>query len=102
MPGGQKPGAELLRLRLWYKYMGGLHMISVYSDLTEQERAEAEAFKAEAGQFFDVRQAALILGVSTRTVNNYIKAGRLQGVKVGGKWRFAGDVLQRFLRGDET
>ena len=76
-------------------------MIQVpYSELTEQERAEAEAFKAEAGRFFDVRQAALILGVSTRSIMNYVKAGRLQGSKVGGKWRFAGDVLQRFLRGD--
>ena len=76
-------------------------MIQVpYSELTEQERAAAEAFKAEAGQFFDVRQAALILGVSTRTVNNYIKAGRLQGAKIGGKWRFSGAELQRFLRGD--
>ena len=75
-------------------------MISVYSDLTEQERAEAEAFKAEAGRFFDVRQAALILQVSTRTVNNYIKYKRLQGVKIGGKWRFSGAELQRFLRGD--
>ena len=75
-------------------------MISVYSELSESERAEAEAFKAEAGRFFDVRQAALILGVSVRTVNNYIKSGRLQGSKVGGKWRFSGDALQKLLRGD--
>ena len=78
-------------------------MIQVpYSEMTEQERAEVEAFKAEAGALYDVRQVALILGVSTRTVNNYIKSGRLQGVKIGGKWRFMGDTLQRFLRGDET
>ena len=76
-------------------------MIQVpYAEMTEGERAEAEAFKAEAGQFYNVKQAALILSVSTRTVNNYIRSGRLRGVKIGGKWRFAGDTLQRFLRGD--
>lgn len=75
-------------------------MIQVpYSEMTEQERAEAEAFKAEVGKLYDVRQVALILGVSTRTINNYIKSGRLQGVKIGGKWRFAGAELQRFLSG---
>lgn len=76
-------------------------MIQVpYTEMTEAERAAAEAFKAEAGTLYDVRQVALILGVSTRTVNNYIKSGRLQGVKIGGKWRFAGETLQRFLRGE--
>ena len=76
-------------------------MIQVpYSEMTEQERAEVEAFKAEVGKLYDVRQTALILGVSTRTINNYVKAGRLQGRKIGGKWRFTGDTLQRFLRGE--
>lgn len=73
----------------------------VYADLSEDERAAAERFRAEAvGELFDVRQAALILGVSVRTVNNYIRSGRLQGSKVGGKWRFTGDALQRLMRGD--
>ncbi|MBR2125381.1 MAG: helix-turn-helix domain-containing protein [Akkermansia sp.] len=71
----------------------------IYTELNEAERAEAEAFRAEVGKLYDVRQVALILSVSTRTVNNYIKSGRLQGVKIGGKWRFTGAELQRFLSG---
>jgi excisionase family DNA binding protein len=75
-------------------------MIQVYNEMTEDERAEAEAFRAEVGKLYDVRQTALILGVSRRTITNYIKAGRLQGAKIGGKWKFTGDMLQRFLRGE--
>lgn len=72
----------------------------VYADLSDDELAAVERFKAEAGELFDVRQAALILGVSVRTVNNYIRSGRLQGVKLGGKWRFTADTLQKLMRGD--
>lgn len=72
----------------------------VYADLSEDEKAAAERFKAEAGELFDVRQAALILGVSVRTVMNYVKSGRLAGVKLGGKWRFHADALQKLMRGD--
>ena len=75
-------------------------MISVpYSEMTEQERAAVEAFGAEV-QTFNVKQAAAILKCSTRTINAYIKNGRLHGTKIAGRWYFVRDELERLIRGD--
>ena len=74
-------------------------MISVpYSEMTEQERAAVEAFGAEV-QTFNVKQAAAILKCSTRTINTYLKNGRLHGTKIGGRWYFTRDELERLIRG---
>ena len=68
--------------------------------LTDNERAEAEAFKANH-KTYSVDQAAVILRVSRRTVMTYIKSGRLTGTKIGGKWRFTEATLKRLLTGDQ-
>jgi len=68
--------------------------------LTDDERAAAAAFMAD-NQLFTVDQVALVLGVSRRSVMNYIKRGQLAGVKIGGKWRFTAETLRRFMAGEQ-
>ena len=41
-----------------------------------------------------------ILGVTHRTMQEYIKQGRLKGVKIGGRWKVSEDNLQKFLNGE--
>ena len=68
--------------------------------LTDDERAAAAAFKAE-NELFTVDQVALVLGVSRRTIMNYLKRGQLAGVKIGGKWKFTAETVRRFMAGEE-
>ncbi len=41
-----------------------------------------------------------LLGVTHRTLLQYVKDKRLKAVKVGGKWKITEENLQRFLNGD--
>ena len=41
-----------------------------------------------------------ILGVTHRTLQAYVKAGRLKAVKIGGKWKVSEEVLRNFVNGD--
>lgn len=72
-----------------------------YAELSDAERRAVERFKEGAGETFNIKQAAAILGLTPRTLLSYVKAGRLHGVKIGGRWRFNGDELRRLLRGDD-
>lgn len=75
-------------------------MIQVpYSEMTEAERAAVDAFGAEV-QTYNVKQAAAILKCSTRTINTYIKTGKLHGAKIAGRWYFTKAELERLIRGD--
>lgn len=62
-------------------------------ELTQKERAEAEAVR-ERLKTYDIRQVSLVLAVTPRTIQNYIKRGRLHGNKVGGRWRFSEDDIK--------
>lgn len=46
---------------------------------------------------FSVEQVASELNVTTRTIRNYLKEGKLQGTKVGGQWRFSEKDIYAFL-----
>lgn len=51
-------------------------------------------------KLYNTEEAAELIGVSTRTVKQYARAGRIQARKVGNRWLFAQDSLDRFLRGE--
>ena len=68
-----------------------------YSKLREDE---IEAVREFSLQLYDVRQVALLFGISERTVMAYIKNGRLKGAKIGGKWKFTKEEIERFARGE--
>ncbi|MBO1300443.1 MULTISPECIES: helix-turn-helix domain-containing protein [Enterococcus] len=50
------------------------------------------------GPYYSVNQLAELLGVTTRSVRNYLREGKLHGTKVGGKWRFSEEDLSDFLQ----
>lgn len=50
-------------------------------------------------KIYTKKEVADILGVSERTVWNYIKAGRLKAVKIGGKWKVSDENLKKFVNG---
>ena len=41
-----------------------------------------------------------VLGVTHRTLQSYIKDGRLKGVKIGGKWKVSEENLKKFINGE--
>ena len=47
---------------------------------------------------YNVREAAAILRCSTRTVRNYIKAGKLRAYKVAGRWTITRDALEGLIK----
>lgn len=47
--------------------------------------------------FLTVTEIANELGVTTRTIRNYISEGKLKGSKVGGQWRFLKSELYKFV-----
>ena len=51
-------------------------------------------------EMLTIKEAAKLLDVSTRTVNRYIKDGKLKAYMVGNKWRFEKEEIQRFIKGE--
>ena len=68
-----------------------------YKPLTEQEIAEVQAAGLE---LYDIRMVAAMLKVTTRSVQNYIQSGKLKGRKIGGRWRFSKEDIERYINGD--
>lgn len=52
-------------------------------------------------KLYDLAGAAEVLGVGSRSVWNYIKAGRLTGRKIGGKWKISEAELRRFMEPEQ-
>lgn len=50
-------------------------------------------------QLFTLQEIEPLLDVTNRTLLSYVKSGRLQAVKIGGKWRVTREALDRFLSG---
>lgn len=64
------------------------------------QRIENNAAKLADIQLYTLTELEPILGVTHRTLQNYIKDGRLNGVKIGGKWKVSDEVLRRFINGE--
>lgn len=67
-----------------------------YGALSDKDR---EAIKALALELYTVKQVACLFDVTERTVANWVRVGRLKGVKIGGKWRFTRAEIERFASG---
>lgn len=63
-------------------------------------RDEERIQRLEDIRLYTLSELEPVLGVTHRTLQNYIKAGRLKGVKIGGKWKVTEDELKRFISGD--
>lgn len=42
-----------------------------------------------------------VLGVTHRTLLNYVKDGKLKAVKIGGKYKVSEENLKKFINGEE-
>lgn len=42
-----------------------------------------------------------VLGVTHRTLLQYVKDGKLKAVKIGGKWKVSEENLKTFINGEE-
>ncbi len=64
-------------------------------DEKKDRTADLEALKV-----YNLTELEPVLGVTHRTLLNYIKDGRLKGVKIGGKWKVSGENLRKFINGE--
>jgi len=50
---------------------------------------------------YNIKEVAEILGISTTTVHNYVKANTFKAVKIGGLWHIKESVIKAYLDGSE-
>ena len=62
--------------------------------------AKVARIREQLGEFYRIEDVAAALQVTTRTVLQYLRDGKLEGVKLGGQWRISIDALRRFMRTD--
>lgn len=61
----------------------------------------SEEKRIEDIKLYTLHDLQPILGVTYRTLQNYIKDGKLKGAKIGGKWRVTEENLRKFLNGEQ-
>ncbi len=49
-------------------------------------------------QLHEITEVAKHFNVTTRTIRNWVKAGRIQGVKIGRKWFFKDSEIRRITQ----
>ena len=66
------------------------------------EERKARAVKPQNSiKLYTLTELEDILDVSHRTLQTYMKTGRIKGQKIGGKWKVTEDSLMKFLNGEE-
>lgn len=51
-------------------------------------------------KLYDVKDLAKMLKVSRVTVQSYLRAGRIKGIKIGKQWQVTDANLKKFLSGN--
>jgi len=64
------------------------------------QRVEANAQKLDGLTLYTLTELESVLGVTHRTLQQYIKDGRIKGVKIGGKWKVSEENLKKFINGE--
>ena len=65
------------------------------------EEKKSRTAELEALKVYSLTELEPVLGVTHRTLQSYIKGGRLKGVKIGGKWKVSEENLRKFLNGEQ-
>lgn len=55
--------------------------------------------KLEPLKLYTLAEIEPILGVSHRTLLQYVKDGKINVVKIGGKWKISEENLKKFISG---
>ncbi len=66
--------------------------------MTKQNREEAIADL----RLYKLSEVAAIMGVTHRTVWNYVKAGKIPARKIAGTWRITEGNLREYLNGSDN
>lgn len=67
---------------------------------TQQERLNRLA-NMEAFKLYTLTELEGILGVTHRTLLDYVKQGKLKARKIGGKWKVTEENLKAFINGED-
>ena len=51
--------------------------------------------------YYTGKEVAEMLGVTTRTIRNYLKEGKLKGTKFGGRWNFTQADIDDYIQQEE-
>ena len=65
-----------------------------------EARTKENLAKLDAIRLYTLTELEPIIGVTHRTLQTYIKSGRLKGVKIGGKWKISEETLKKFVNGE--
>lgn len=65
------------------------------------KRKKENAQRLDSIRLYSLTELEPILGVTHRTLQTYIKDGRLKGVKIGNRWRVSEEELRRFIKGED-
>jgi len=60
-----------------------------------------EDIKKQFDSLMTGSELALVLNVTKRSIYNFVKAGRLQGIKAGREWLFSKENLDEFIANDK-
>lgn len=52
-------------------------------------------------RLYNIKETAEILGVTTRTLQTYIKNGRIKARKIGRGWKFTEQSINEFINGTD-
>ena len=65
-------------------------------------RKEENGARLDQLRLYTLSELEPILGVTHRTLQTYIKDGRLKGVKIGNRWKVSEIALKEFLNAAQT
>ena len=68
---------------------------------TKQENRLNRLADMEAFKLYTLTELEEILGVTHRTLLEYVKQGKLKARKIGGKWKVTQENLKIFINGEE-
>ena len=68
---------------------------------TTQEKRLDRLANMEAFRLYTLTELEEILGVSHRTLLDYVKSGKLKARKIGGKWKVTEENLKLFINGED-
>src|SRR5688500_15550839 len=70
------------------------------SDRQARRRQRIDELKTElvGGDLFSAAEVADILDIHPRTVNEYVRDGKLKAIQVGGGWKISERALRAFVR----
>lgn len=67
---------------------------------TQDKRLDRLA-NMEAFRLYSLTELEEILGVTHRTLLDYVKQGKLKARKIGGKWKVTEENLKLFINGED-